>query len=270
VATLALIINTHQQPEYLRRVLKGVARQTSLPDEVLVADDGSGPETREMFDRWSGEQKMKTFHVWQEHEGFRRARILNEAIATARCDYIVFLDGDTLPHPRFMADHRACARTGCFIQGHRTLVRQKGAAWFGSGTFSKDRTRALFSGQMSLKHAFRWPVRLLRFRDDFRGIRGCNLGIWRHDLIRINGYNEAFVGWGREDSELAVRLMNLGVRRLDLRGRALCYHLWHPPAERDGLSKNDDLLAETQAKKSTYAENGLAQHLQLRERGLSQ
>ena len=98
-------------------------------------------------------------------------------------------------------------------------------------------------------------------RGDLRGIRGCNLGIWRTDLVLANGYNEAFVGWGREDSELAVRLLNLGRRRLDLRGRALCYHLWHPPASRTTLAVNDELLATAQARRTTRCEQGLDQYL---------
>jgi hypothetical protein len=166
-----------------------------------------------------------------------------------------------VPHPQFVADHQSLAREGAFIQGHRALIREQGAAWFGREAFKRDRRRALWSGQLEgWKHAFRWPRPLVPQRTDLRGIRGCNLGIWRDDLVRVNGYNEAFIGWGREDSELAVRLMNLGVQRVDVRGWALCYHLWHPPASRTGLATNDDLLAEAQRRKVTRCEQGLDQH----------
>src|SRR5207237_5501058 len=133
--------------------------------------------------------------------------------------------GDTVPHPRFIADHRRLQRSGSFIQGHRALVKQGAANAFGLGEFSRDRWRAFRQRQLTgWKNSFRWPWPLVRHRRGLRGVRGCNLGIWRNDLLRVNGYNEAFVGWGREDSELAVRLMNLGVRRRDVRGRAPCYH----------------------------------------------
>jgi len=92
-------------------------------------------------------------------------------------------------------------------------------------------------------------------------VRGCNLAIWREHLVQTNGYNEAFVGWGREDSELAVRLMNSGVQRLDLRGWALCYHLWHPPADRATLAANDQLLAEARFGAANRCESGLDQYL---------
>ena len=259
---LSLVINTFNQPDYLVRVLAAVAFQVRPPHEVLLADDGSDDPTRQVFARWAEQQSFHVEHVWQKNEGFRRARILNQAIARARNDYIVFLDGDTVPHPRFLEDHLALAAAGFFIQGHRALIGQRASAWFGLGSFVMDRRRAFLKGQVQgWKHAFRWPGPLRKERRDLRGIRGCNLGIWRKDLVQVNGYNEAFVGWGREDSELAVRLMNLGVVRLDVRGWALCYHLWHPPAPRSGLPANDDLLAKAQQDGATRCELGLSQHL---------
>src|SRR5207245_2597561 len=127
-----------------------------------------------------------------------------------------------------------------------------------------DRRRALCSGQLQgWKHAFRWPRALVRERRDLRGVRGCNQGLWRGDLLKVNGYNEDFVGWGREDSEFALRLMNLGVKRLDARGWALGYHLWHPPASRTSLPANDELLAQAQQRKTTRCEHGLDQYLTL-------
>jgi glycosyltransferase involved in cell wall biosynthesis len=258
---ISLVINTFNQPGYLARVLSAVARQKTLPAEVLLADDGSEPPTRELFLAWASRQKFRAAHVWQPHEDFRRASILNRAIAAATGDYLVFLDGDTVPHPDFIADHGAAARPGFFVQGHRALVEQKAAAWFGENDFSGDRRRAVLQNQISgLKNAFRWPAGVCRTRNDLRGIRGCNLGIWRGDLARVNGYNEDFSGWGREDSELAARLFNSGVQRLDLRGRAVCFHLWHPPASRANLAANDGLLEKTVREKIARCEHGLDKH----------
>ena len=129
--------------------------------------------------------------------------------------------------------------------------------------FARTTRRALWQGQLEgLKHAYRWPRPLAKVRTDLRGVRGCNLGIWREHLLKVNGYNEAFVGWGREDSRvLVVRLMNIGLRRLDVRGWALCYHLWHPPASRVGLSENDDLFAQAQRSGATRCEFGVSQYL---------
>ena len=101
---------------------------------------------------------------------------------------------------------------------------------------------------------------LVSKKNHLRGIRGCNFSLWREDMLRVNGYNEAFIGWGREDSEFAARLMNAGVRRLDLRGRALCFHLWHPPASRGQLPANDGLLEQTIREKIARCECGLDRH----------
>ena len=258
---VSLVVNTFNQPDYLTRVLDAASRQSSLPDEVLLADDGSTPETKAAFDRWRAAQTFRCEHVWQEHLGFRRARVLNQAIARARGDYLIFLDGDSVPHPDFIADHRALARPGQFVQGHRALIGRKAAEGFGRHQFSRDRWRALGRFQLrGWKHAFRWPWPLRRVRDDLGGVRGCNLAMWRADLIRVNGYNEAFIGWGREDSELTVRLMNSGLRRLDVRGWALCYHLWHSPVSRGELAANDELLERAVQEKAIHCASGLNQH----------
>jgi glycosyltransferase involved in cell wall biosynthesis len=259
--TLALVINTFNQPDYLARLLAAVARQTQPPDEILLADDGSDEKTRAVFSTWAGAQRRRTAHLWQSHEGFRRSHILNQAIAAARSDYLVFLDGDTVPHPVFIADHREAAQRGFFVQGHRALVGEKAAAWFGKNDFPADRRRAVFQNQISgLKNSFRWPVAVKQILSHLRGIRGCNLAIWRDDLARVNGYNENFTSWGREDSELAARLLNACLRRLDLRGRALCFHLWHPPASRANLVANDGLLEKTVREKIARCEHGLDRH----------
>ncbi len=259
--TLGLIVNTCNQPDYLGRVLAAVSGQSERPQEVIIADDGSTEETRRLVARWASAQPCRCEHVWQEQKGFRRARILNLAIAQTRAEYLVFLDGDTVPHPRFVADHRELAQPGQFVQGHRALVERAGAKWFGQREFVADRRRALLRLQLrGVKHAFRWPWPQKRIRADLAGIRGCNLGIWRADLVRVNGYNEEFTGWGREDSELVARLLNHGVRRLDVRGRACCFHLWHLPASRSGLADNDARLAAAIAHRATRCEQGLSQH----------
>jgi glycosyltransferase involved in cell wall biosynthesis len=260
--TLGVVVNTCNQPDYLGRVLRALSHQTILPDEVLIADDGSGPETERVVKEWSRQQPFRSEHLWQQKQGFRRSRILNCAIAAAHSQYLIFLDGDSVPHPAFAADHRHLARSGAFVQGHRALIEQRAAGYFGCGDFAEDRRRALWTGQLrGLKHAFRWPAPLRRFRSDLRGVRGCNLAIWRADLVRVNGYNEEFVGWGREDSDLSLRLMNNGLRRLDVRGWALCYHLWHPPVSRERLPDNDRLLEEATAGSATRCKVGLDKHL---------
>lgn len=260
--SLGIVVNTFNQPEYLQRVLRALALQLSEQDEVLLADDGSTDETREVFEEWEQAQPFRAVHIWQKKEGFRRSRILNASIAQARNEYLVFIDGDSLPHPRFAADHRLLARRGYYVQGHRAFISRKASAYFGVQNFFTSRLRAFFSGQIQgWKHVFRWPLPFTKIRKDLRGVRGCNLGIWRDDLIHVNGYNEDFVGWGREDSELALRLMNAGIRWRDVRGRAMCYHLWHLPADRSGLDQNIQILEAAKAGQWSRCERGLEEHM---------
>jgi glycosyltransferase involved in cell wall biosynthesis len=260
---VGLIVNTYNQVDYLRKVLRSVSAQTVAPDEVLIADDGSKNDTLEAIKEWQASTRIPSHHLWHADEGFRRSRILNQAIIRASTEYLIFLDGDTIAHPYFVHDHRQVARRGQFVQGHRCFVERNAAPAFGNGHFNKDRARALWSGQISaIRNSFRWPSPWRRISNNTKGVRGCNLAVWREDLIAVNGFNEEFVGWGREDTELTVRLLNRGLSRLDLRGWALCFHLWHPSANRAALSSNDHLMKQAKKELSLWCPLGLSQYLE--------
>jgi glycosyltransferase involved in cell wall biosynthesis len=259
--SVTLVVNTCNLPDYLDRVLKSVTRQVEAPDQLIVAEDGNDLETGRIFRNWNAPGLVPALHVMQEKRGFERSKILNEAIVRTSSDYIVFLDGDSIPHPNFIRDHRLQARNGFFVQGHRTFLTQKGSEWFGKSDFRADRSRALFSRDFeSVKYVYRWPVPKRRIRRDLKGIRGCNLGIWRKDLVAVNGYDEGYVGWGCEDLYLAARLYRHGVSRLDIRGHALCYHLWHPLAERANLEANLARLEEAKRGTDPKCSAGLNLH----------
>jgi glycosyltransferase involved in cell wall biosynthesis len=167
--SLALIVSTFNQPDYLARVLQALDRQCVPASEVILADDGSADDSGRLFRDWSEQQRFRCEHVWQAHEGFRKARILNEAIARSRSEYLVFVDGDTLPHPMFLSDHCRLAQHRTFVQGHRALVQEKAAASFGLSGFNRDRRRAFWRGQLrGLKGVYRWPLPWRRWREDWR------------------------------------------------------------------------------------------------------
>lgn len=263
---LALVITTYERPDALAAALHSVARQTRLPDSLVIADDGSGEETARVVR--NAAKTLPLRHVWLPHEGFRAGRMRNCGLAAATGDYIVFTDDDILLHPEFIADHAAAARRGFFVQGARVLLddaatrRALETPGHWPGFFSAgvaNRKNLLRSGGLS---------RILSGESTtLRGIRTCNFALWREDAARVNGFYEGFVGWGREDSEFAARLLNAGVRRRNLRFAALGCHLAHPPRARDRVGDNDRILAETIEQKLIRREPGLDERLAIMNSG---
>jgi glycosyltransferase involved in cell wall biosynthesis len=255
---ISVIISTYEYPLALRKALESLSAQTVSPDEVLVADDGSGRETEEVI---MGFQKRVTLHhVRHEHQGFRKAAILNKAIARATSDYVVFLDGDSAPAREFVADHAAMAERGYWVQGRRAFVDESCIDAF-EPTCGNVWALALQGKLTGLMKAVRLPLPAVKRGREQRGILGCNLGIWREDLIAVNGYDETFTGWGREDADLGNRLYHLGRDRKFVYGRAIIYHLNHPVLPRDRLEANQSLLEQTIKEKRTRAQKGLDQYL---------
>jgi len=257
-----LIVTTFNWPAALDLTLKSIARQTVAPEEVIVADDGSGPDTAEVVERWKRRIAAPVQHLWQPHEGFRLARSRNRAIAAATGDYLMIVDGDMVLHRHFVADHLNAARPGSFIQGVRLLTEAEAA------------DRMLREGSLDL-HVFSRGIRRRRHavrnlalsrllfweRVGQSAIRGCNQAYWKSDLLHVNGFNEAFVGWGREDNEIAARLYNVGIRRRNLKFQALAIHLHHPSRHPQGANPNDAILHQAIERGETWCRQGLDRHL---------
>ncbi len=260
---ISLVISTYNWKEALDLIFRSIARQTQPPDEILVADDGSRPDTGELVARWAQRLPVPVRHLWQEDSGFRVARARNLAIAAARGDYIVIIDGDMILHPCFIEDHRRAARRNYFMQGVRLFTGPvTGKYLLDNGVmdlnfFARDIKRR--------RHAIRnrflsWVVRR-RTHSNQKAIRSCNQAYWREDLIKVNGFNEAMIGYGREDNELAQRLYNAGVRRKNLKFAALAIHLHHPSRRLVSDNPNDAIFYATTASKSKWCNDGLDQHI---------
>lgn len=258
--SLGIILNTHNKPRHLDRVLHAFAQNRSLPDEIIIADDGSGPDTQDVIRAWTSQLPFPLRHAWQEHQGYRRSRILNLAIAQATADYLVFVDGDCLPLLTFTGDHRRLARPGAFVQARRAFIDESAVPACLSGETTLP--RLILQGKVSgLFKLIRLPLPLVRTSQQLHGILGCNLAVWREDLIAINGYDEAYEGWGAEDSDLAARLYHLGRHRRLVHGRAVLCHLNHPRLPRDRYEDNQAILRQTLASRKVRCTLGLDQHL---------
>ena len=260
----SIIVTTYNWPEALALVLKALARQSQLPAEVIVADDGSRADTRQLLERLARDYPVPLRHHWQEDLGFRVARSRNRAIAAARGDYVLLLDGDMVAHRHFVADHLRYACAGSFVQGSRVLTSPAlSRHMLDAGRIDLD----VFTPNLQRRrNALRWPmfasVNLRRSgRKPPRAIKTCNQGWFRGDLLALNGFDERMQGWGREDEELALRAFHRGLVRRSLRFGALAFHLHHPERHQGGASPNDAVLAETRRRRLTRCVQGIDAHL---------
>ena len=282
---LTLLITTFERPDALACVLASLERQSQLPDEVVIADDGSGPSTRRVVEDFQRRFARIVHHTWQRHDGPRVGRARNVGIAMASGDYLVQIDGDMLLHPEFIADHARAARPGYWVQGTRILldegrtrelIRRTTPTFDVSDSGSPTGIAAdssigpdtigFFSRGIGFKrriYALHSPAVAPLFRraaNAFIAIKGCNQAFWRADIERVNGYDEAMTGWGAEDKELAARLVHAGVRHATLLFAGIAYHLYHDPAARDREAINDRIYRETLRQHRTRCATGLNLH----------
>ncbi len=243
---ISLIITTYNRPDALLTVLKSVEGQKKLPDEVIIADDGSNEATRILIEDFSSKSKLKIIHSFQEDIGFRVARSRNRAISKANSEYIVMIDGDMILHKNFIYDHLRNSQIGYFVQGSRVLLTDKRTKDILESF--KPISHFLESGLTNRKNAIHSDFLSKIFsvkKNLLRGIKTCNVAFFKVDCISVNGFNNEFEGWGKEDSEFFVRMMNKGINRKTLRFNAIQYHLWHTEANRGLLKKNEQLLNKT-------------------------
>jgi glycosyltransferase involved in cell wall biosynthesis len=260
---VALVITTYERPDALAAVLASAGRQRVAADEIVIADDGSGPATHAVIQAFSGRSAVPVRLVSQPHSGFRLTRLRNLAIAAATADYLVFVDGDMVLHPAFIEDHVRLARHGFFTQGVR--VHADAALTRALIADPTRPTRPWSRGAGGLRRAYLLRSRALSgaarsVANTIIAIKGCNQAFWREDLVRVNGFNEAIVGWGPEDKELVARLRHAGVLRQTLLFGGIACHLHHPPASRAALPANIAVLDDTVALRRVRCERGLDAH----------
>jgi len=264
---ISVIVTTYDREDALDAVLRTLARQTDRRFEVIVADDGSGPATKALVAKWKDRLGAPLVHVWHEHRDFRAGEIRNRGILAGCGAYCIFLDGDCLVRPDFIATHRALAEPGWFLTGNRVLMSKELTARALQGdcapetwTMAEWLGQRLHGGLNRVLPLLNLPLAGLRkLRPQaWKGARSCNLAVWRSDLIKVDGFDADFSGWGREDSDLLVRLIRSGVRRKDGVFSTAVLHLWHPEADRSRLAENDRRLEVVIAGDRVRAGRGLS------------
>jgi glycosyltransferase involved in cell wall biosynthesis len=262
----SVIVTTYNRPDALRAVLDGLLAQSDSDFEILIADDGSRENTRELVLAAAREARLSISHVWQEDRGFRAGAVRNRASEQSRGDYLVFLDGDCVPRADWIMRHRALAERGWMVAGNRILLSESFThrvlderipihAW----TRTQWREAALrgdINRTAPLMNVPLGPLRKLAARR-WQRVRTCNLGVWRESFFAVNGFDESFEGWGFEDSDLAVRLLNLGLRRKEGAWATGVLHLWHRENDRAREGVNWDKLQRRIRSGETSVPQGL-------------
>lgn len=266
-AQISIIVTTYNREDALAAVLRSLAAQTDRDFEVLVADDGSGPATAAAVEAWKGKVGHRLDHVWQEDRGFRAAEIRNRAILAARGAYVIFLDGDCIVRPDFVATHRRLAEPGCFVTGNRALLsaaltdrilrEQLEPERWSLARWVAERARGGVNRLSAVLHLPLGPLRRLR-RNAWEGARSCNLAVWHADLERVDGFDADYRGWGKEDSDIVVRLLRAGVRRKDGVFATGVLHLWHQQEDRGWLAENERRLSDIISADRIRAQRGLS------------
>jgi glycosyltransferase involved in cell wall biosynthesis len=265
VTSLSVVVATYEWPAALDAVLFGLSEQSDPDFDVVVADDGSGPETAAVVEEWKAVFGPRLQHVRQPDEGFRLARVKNAGVVAARGDFLVVIDGDAIPRRTFVSALRSSATAGWFVAGKRLELdaelsrdvladrlpvhRWSYARWLRHGRHAK-------------------PLSALTARDRRRPGRdglpefvphgnryGVLLGVSRRDLERTNGFDMRYEDWGEEDVDLSVRLYRLGLRCGWPGPGGTLLHLWHESRKRAG--PNRGLLDETRSADRVEAVLGL-------------
>ena len=267
---IVVVPAVYNRPDMLAALFEGYLAQDYEDFELIVADDGSRAETKAVIERYQQRARFRIAHVWQENTGYRASTIRNKAVAQSQADYVVFTDQDCVPRPDFLSNHARLAEAGWFVPGNRVLLQENftrqiltNSEFVHNWQFTQWLARRLQGDINRLGPLLKLPAGSWRKLHPmrWRGAKTCNLAVWRDDLIRVNGMDESYTGWGMEDSDLVIRLLRGGVRHKTGRFAAPVLHLWHKENDRSKLEENQRRLQQLLGATHVRALKGLDQYL---------
>lgn len=250
----SVIITTHNQPQYLFLALTALMHQRDKNFEIIIAEDGSSNNTKKVINKIKSETNIPIKHVFQQYIGFRAATIRNKGAAQASGNYLIFVDGDSIPLPSFICRHKYLAEQNYFVSGNRILLSKNFTTKIINNSLLIHKNTSLswflayFSGKinrllplLTIKKLF---PRYLTTKI-WQGAKTCNLAIWKEDFLNINGFDENYNGWGYEDSDLVIRLIHNNIYRKDGRFYIPVMHLWHESNKTNNSKNNYQMLKNT-------------------------
>ncbi len=263
-----MIVATYNQPGPLRLALAALAEQTDRDFDLIVADDGSTPSSQALVERAAHDFGLRARVLWQPVDGFRKARAQNRAALETDAELLVFLDGDCLPFRDLIAQHRRAARPGEFCAGavvfldiattHALSEPSVRAGAHERSLTLRERLRAL---HVHWRNTTNFARRIERPR-----IRGANFAVCAKLFRAVDGYDEVFGGYGKEDSDLRNRMRNAGARGISLWHRAFVAHLAREVVPRAGTRERPPADLYRAGKRLGRARVGLDSHRNARAR----
>lgn len=267
---ISLIISFYNKTELLQKVLESIALQTMQDVEVVIADDGSGPQAAAFIEHAAHSYPFPIRHVWHEDKGWRKNAILNKAVMAAKSEYLVFIDGDCVLEPHFLEEHYASRKQGEVVTGRRVLLTPKTTEYIlakpltphrlGAPLFFRLLWETIFGHQKTqLEQKIRLSkgLRQLFIRERKRYILGCNFSLYKEDLLGVNGFDERFQypGYG-EDIDLEFRLAREGIFAYSRKCQLVQFHCYHQHFDTN-YAPNKALLQENTDNNVTYTPFGI-------------
>jgi len=266
--TVGVVVSTYRRPGALDLVLTGYADQTHPPDEILVSDDGSGPETAEVVRRHGA--RLPLVHVWHADRGFGKTEALNRAIRAASADYLIFTDHDCIPRRDFVETHVRLAEDGRFLSGGYVRLSEPTTARLTAADVTEGRIfdpgwlgehgTPLGRHRLRLLSNDRHAALLDRLTPTKATWNGMSSSTWREHLEAVNGFDLDF-RYGGLDRELGLRLLNSGLREKQVRHRAVVLHMHHdrPYRDEEAIRRQRERRRAVRRSGMVRAEQGIAQ-----------
>lgn len=266
--TVAVVISTYNRPKALNLVLSALSAQLKAADEILIADDGSDNRTKTVIDSWKT-KGLPITHCWHDDQGYRKTIVMNQALRMVRSDYVIFLDGDCIPRNTFVADHLVLSEPGYILAGGRVLTTKKFTEILESHDISPPIHNFFYWLRQRLSGGVHRLLPFLRLPDGlwrkakpkkWQLVRGCNFSVDMDSVRAVDGFEESLYGWGPDDSDIAVRLINHGLKVKTARFSAQVLHLWHREEDRGNLARNREYLRDAMQSGRVRAVVGLSSH----------
>ncbi|PIB26937.1 glycosyltransferase family 2 protein [Maribacter sp. 4G9] len=265
---ISVIVSTYNAEEWLKKVLWGFNQQTFKNFEVVIADDGSKPATKELLDEMAKEVFFPIVHIWQEDDGFQKSRILNKAVVACRTEYIIMTDGDCIPREDFVHVHYINKEPGYFISGGYYMLpmnisklisledienqRCFDIHWLKEKGIPKTFKNNKLTASGLISQVLNWVT------PTNASWNGHNSSGWKHDILNVNGFDER-MQYGGQDRELGERLFNFGIKSKQLRYSAVCVHLDHKRGYKtpESIAKNVGIRRKTKKEKRVWTFYGI-------------